>query len=70
MVPTPSQFTALCLDEVDVFVLAGGLGTRVRPVLGDTPKLLAPLMRRTYLDHLLDWLQGFGAQRAVLGLGH
>jgi mannose-1-phosphate guanylyltransferase len=62
--------SAPCLAALDVFVLAGGLGTRIRPVLGDTPKLLAPLAGRPYLDHLLDWLRGFGARRVVLGLGH
>jgi NDP-sugar pyrophosphorylase family protein len=59
-----------CLARLDILVLAGGLGTRVRPVLGDTPKLLASLGGRPYLDHLLDWLRGFGARRVVLGLGH
>src|SRR5882757_3244453 len=58
-----------CLDAIDVFVVAGGLGTRIRPVLGDIPKLLAPIGGRTYLDHLLNWLRGFGARRIVLGLG-
>jgi NDP-sugar pyrophosphorylase family protein len=53
-----------------VFVLAGGLGTRIRPVLGDIPKLLAPVRGGTYLDGLFDWLRGFGARRIVLGLGH
>jgi NDP-sugar pyrophosphorylase family protein len=59
-----------CLATIDVLVLAGGLGTRIRPVLGDTPKLLAPVAGQTYLDHLLDWLARFGARRGVLALGH
>jgi NDP-sugar pyrophosphorylase family protein len=59
-----------CLAPVDVLVLAGGLGTRIRPVLGDTPKLLAPLAGRPYVDYLIDWLRGFGARRVLLGLGH
>jgi NDP-sugar pyrophosphorylase family protein len=59
-----------CLEPVDVFVLAGGLGTRIRPVLGDTPKLLAPFRGGTYLDAMLQWLRGFGARRVVLGLGY
>lgn len=59
-----------CLAAIDVFVLAGGLGTRIRPALGDTPKLLAPIAARPYLKHLLDWLRGFGARRVVLGLGY
>jgi NDP-sugar pyrophosphorylase family protein len=59
-----------CLAGIDVFVIAGGLGTRIRPVLGDVPKLLAPISGRPYLSYLLDWLQRFGAARVVLGLGH
>ena len=59
-----------CLGSIDVFVLAGGLGTRIRPALGDTPKLLAPIAGRPYLKHLFDWLRGFGARRVVLSLGH
>lgn len=58
------------LSDIDVVVLAGGLGTRIQAVLGDTPKLLAPIGKRTYLDLLLDWLQGFGARRVILSLGH
>ena len=58
------------LDGIDVAVLAGGLGTRIRSVLGDVPKVLAPIGGRPFLDHLLDWLGGFGARRVVLCLGH
>ena len=59
-----------CLNDIDVLVLAGGLGTRLRPVLTDRPKLLAPIAGRTYLDNLFDWLAHFGARRAVLALGY
>lgn len=58
------------LSGVDVVVLAGGLGTRIQPVLGDVPKLLAPINDKTYLDYLFLWLSGFGAKRVVLSLGH
>ncbi len=51
-------------------MLAGGLGTRIRPVLGDVPKLLAPISGQPYLWYLLNWLRRFGAKRVVLGLGH
>jgi NDP-sugar pyrophosphorylase family protein len=61
---------AQCLAALDVFVIAGGLGTRIGSALGDTPKLLAPIAGRPYLAYLLDWLQRFGAKRIVLGLGH
>jgi mannose-1-phosphate guanylyltransferase len=59
-----------CLEDIDVFVIAGGLGTRIAPVLGQVPKLLAPISGRPYLAYLLDWLRHFGAARVVLGLGH
>ena len=59
-----------CLESLDVFVLAGGLGTRIRPVLGDQPKVLAPIRGRPYLSYLLHWLQRYGARRVVLGLGY
>jgi len=58
------------LASLDVLVLAGGLGTRIQSVLGDTPKVLAPIAGRPYLAILLDWLHQFGAARIVLGLGH
>lgn len=58
------------LAGIDVVVLAGGLGTRIRSVLGDTPKVLAPIAGRAFLGHLLSWLAGYGATRTVLCLGH
>ena len=59
-----------CLNDIDVIVLAGGLGTRIRDTLGDTPKLLASVNDRPFLDYLIGRLKGFGAKRLVLGLGH
>ena len=58
------------LRGIDVVVLAGGLGTRIQSVLGDTPKVLAPIGHRTFLDHLLRFLASQGAGRVILALGH
>ncbi len=60
----------MSLESTDVAVLAGGFGTRIRSVLGDTPKVLAPVDGRVYLAWLLDWLSGYGVRRVVLCLGH
>src|SRR3954470_5460473 len=57
------------LASVDVAVLCGGLGTRLRSVLGETPKVLAPVAGRPFLDHMLLWLASHGARRVVLCLG-
>ncbi|MEE2760318.1 MAG: sugar phosphate nucleotidyltransferase [Pseudomonadota bacterium] len=59
-----------CLEDTDVVVLAGGLGTRLAGVLDGTPKVLAPIGGRPFLSVLLAWLQGFGARRLIFGLGH
>jgi len=59
-----------CLSDIDIVVLAGGLGTRLKGVLDDRPKVMAPLDDRPYLDFLISWLRRFGARRLGLGLGH
>jgi len=58
-----------CLNDIDVVALAGGLGTRIRDTLGDTPKLLAPIGGHAFLDILIARLRNFGARRLILGLG-
>lgn len=58
------------LAGLDVAVLAGGLGTRLRTVLDDRPKILAPVSGRPFLDHLLEALAAVGATRVVFCLGH
>lgn len=56
--------------DLDVVVLAGGLGTRVSSVLKGVPKILAPIGAKTFLDHLLEWIAGQGVKHVVLCLGH
>lgn len=58
------------LAGIDTVILAGGQGTRLAGVLGDTPKVLAPLGGKPFLDILLVRLGEFGARRVILALGH
>jgi D-glycero-alpha-D-manno-heptose 1-phosphate guanylyltransferase len=51
-------------------VLAGGPGTRMRPMLSDRPKCLAPVGNRTFLALQLEMLASRGIDRFVLSLGH
>lgn len=51
-------------------VLAGGLGTRLRPVLADRPKCLAPVGERFFLALQLEMLARRGVPQFVLSLGH
>jgi NDP-sugar pyrophosphorylase family protein len=52
-----------------VALLAGGLGTRIRALAGDTPKVLLPVENRPFLAHLLERLAQEGVERTVLCLG-
>ncbi len=58
------------LKEVTGAILAGGLGTRLRPRIADRPKVLAPVRGRPYLAYLLDQLAGAGVRRVVLLTGY
>jgi NDP-sugar pyrophosphorylase family protein len=55
---------------VKAFVLAGGLGTRLKPQFGDLPKSLAPLGGRPFLERQLLWLGSHGVREAVICAGY
>ena len=44
------------LSTAEAIVLAGGLGARLRAVVSDVPKPLAPVAGRPFLTYLLDAL--------------
>jgi mannose-1-phosphate guanylyltransferase len=54
---------------VQALVLAGGEGTRLRPLTLTTPKPVLPLAGRPFLSFMLDWLHGHGVDEAILSLG-
>ncbi|PSL46068.1 D-glycero-alpha-D-manno-heptose 1-phosphate guanylyltransferase [Chitinophaga niastensis] len=54
----------------ECIVLAGGLGTRLRSVVADKPKCMAPLGNYPFLYYLLHYLHKQGITHAVLSLGY
>jgi mannose-1-phosphate guanylyltransferase len=54
---------------VQALVLAGGEGTRLRPLTYTTPKPVMPLAGRPFLSFMLDWLHGHGVDEVVLSCG-
>jgi NDP-sugar pyrophosphorylase family protein len=57
-------------QDVSVAILAGGLGTRLRPALADRPKVLAPVAGRPFIGYLLDQLARAGLREVVLLVGY
>jgi mannose-1-phosphate guanylyltransferase len=47
-------------------ILAGGLGTRLRPLTYSRPKHLLPIANVPHIDHVLDLLQRHGVREIVL----
>ena len=54
---------------MQALVLAGGQGTRLRPLTYTTPKPVMPLAGRPFLSFMLDWLRGHGVTEAIFSCG-
>ena len=50
------------------FVLAAGLGSRMRPLTNDVPKPMVRLGGRPLIDHVLDRLGAVGVERALVNV--
>lgn len=55
---------------IDVLVLCGGAGTRLRPLISDRPKGMALIGGRPFLDILVDDLLKQGFRRVIFCVGH
>jgi D-glycero-alpha-D-manno-heptose 1-phosphate guanylyltransferase len=54
----------------EAIVLAGGLGTRLKSVIADLPKSLAPVAGRPFLAYLLDHAKKQGIDKFIFALGY
>jgi D-glycero-alpha-D-manno-heptose 1-phosphate guanylyltransferase len=58
------------LEEIDVVILCGGIGSRLAKIVNDRPKPMAKINQQPFLDILIDYLCEFGLSRFVLCTGH
>lgn len=55
---------------MEAVILAGGYGTRLKSVVHDVPKPMAPVNGKPFLYYLLDQLDRQGCTHAVLAVGY
>ncbi len=56
--------------KVQAVILAGGLGTRLRPYTFLVPKPMLPVGPKPILEHILEWLKGNGITDVVISTGY
>jgi mannose-1-phosphate guanylyltransferase len=54
---------------VQALILAGGEGTRLRPLTSTIPKPVVPLVNRPFISFMLEWLRSHGVDEAILSCG-
>jgi len=57
------------LRLVQALILAGGVGTRLRPLTARTPKPIVTLVDRPFIVFMLEWLRAHGVDEVILSCG-
>jgi len=62
--------TGLLSPVTECIILAGGLGTRLRSVVADVPKCMAPVHGKPFMAYIIAYLESFGIERFIFSLGY
>ncbi len=62
MMPASHDITAL--------ILAGGFGTRVKDLLGDLPKPMAPVKGCPFVEWIVRWLKAQSVRDVIISTGY
>ncbi len=54
---------------MQALILAGGEGTRLRPLTSTIPKPVVPLAGRPFISYMLEWLRSHGVDDVILSCG-
>ena len=54
---------------MQALILAGGEGTRLRPLTSTVPKPVLPLANRPFISYMIDWLASHGVDNVVMSCG-
>lgn len=55
---------------MDIIILAGGLGTRLKNVVNEVPKVMAPVEGKPFLEYTLEYLNKFDINNVILAVGY
>lgn len=55
---------------MQAIILAGGLGTRLKSVVADKPKVLSPVANHPFLYYVIEYLQKQGITEYIFSLGY
>lgn len=58
------------VSDVTAVILAGGLGTRLRSVIPERPKVLAEVRGRPFLEYVLDQMVSWNIKKVILCTGY
>jgi len=55
---------------MQALILAGGEGTRLRPLTSTLPKPVVPMVGRPFIAYMLDWVRAHGVDDVIMSCGH
>ena len=56
--------------DITALILAGGFGTRVKDLLGDLPKPMAPVKGCPFVEWIVRWLKAQGVRDVIISTGY
>jgi NDP-sugar pyrophosphorylase family protein len=58
------------IKDIDVVILSGGLGTRLRSIVSDRPKTMAEIGGHPFLNLLIKHISSYGPKRFIICAGY
>ena len=64
------NFVSVAPKQITAVILAGGFGTRIKHLLGDLPKPMAPVNGKPFIEWVVRYLAAQGIRNVILSTGH
>lgn len=55
---------------MEAIILAGGMGTRLRKIISDIPKPMAPVGNKPFLYYIFDWIRKYPVEKVIISAGY